>query len=65
MLPDEKDRTYGAHFSEPSGPLNRESFTPFQEEMTGVVSTDPWNISPYLHAIAIVHQRKDQWPFLC
>ena len=58
MLLDENDRTYGVHVSEPSFPLNTEGFTAFQEIITGVVGTDPWDVSPYLHALAILRQLK-------
>ena len=59
-LPDENDRTDGVHVSEPSCPLNTEGFTAFQETMTGVIGTDPWDVSPYLHALAILRQLKAQ-----
>ena len=60
LLLDENDRTYGVHVSEPSFPLNTEGFTAFQEVMTGVVGTDPWDVSTYLQALAILRQLNAQ-----
>lgn len=60
-LPNEDDESNGVNVSEPSCPLNTEGFTAFKEMMTGVIGTDAWDISPYLHSLAVLRQLKEQF----
>lgn len=57
-LPDDDEESNGVMFAEPLCPLSANGLAAFMEEMSGVVGTDVWDISPYLHSLDVLRPLK-------
>ena len=57
-LPDDDEESNGVMFAEPLCPLSANGLAAFTEEMSGVVGTDVWDISPYLHSLDVLRPLK-------
>jgi len=56
-LPDDEESN-GVMVAEPLRPLSANGLAAFTGEMSGVVGTDAWDISPYLHSLDVLRPLK-------
>jgi len=56
----EEDGESGVHVMEPTWPLDAADHATFQDRMSGLRGTDMWDISPYINALDVIRQLKEQ-----